>query len=369
MQTASHSEILSYVALSLLPGIGPVSGRQLLQHLGSAEEVFRQKRSRLERIPGIGPERAAAIASKETLLRAEKELTFVKKHEIRILPFSSTDYPRRLRECPDAPLVLYFKGKTNLQPTYMISIVGTRKMSLQGRDFLSCFIERIAPLGVTVVSGLAYGIDIHAHKECLRFGLPTIGVTAHGMSTLYPAAHRQTAEKMMDAGGLLTEYPSSTLPERDNFPARNRIVAGIADATLVVESALRGGAMITAEFANGYNRDVFAVPGRATDVYSKGCNHLIRTNKAMLIESADDLVVAMNWQPAGKKSNRQLPLFTELNQEERQLVTFMQNGPVHLDELAAMAAMPVSRTSVLLLDLEFKGIIQPAPGKMFRLAR
>ncbi|MFM8431467.1 MAG: DNA-processing protein DprA [Bacteroidota bacterium] len=365
----SSGSLLYDLALSFIPGIGPITGRQLISHLGSAEEVFRQKRHRLERIPGIGPERAAAIVNKHALIRAEKELSFVHKHGIQVLAFSDTDYPRRLRECEDAPLILYFKGTASVNPTAVLSIVGTRKMSAHGKDFLTEFLEHLAPSGVMVVSGLAYGVDIHAHKECLRVGLNTIGVTAHGMRTIYPSSHRNTAEQMLEFGGLITEYPSDTLPERDNFPARNRIVAGLADATLVVESAIRGGAMITAEFANSYNRDVFAVPGRATDIYSKGCNHLIRANKAMLIESVEDVLIAMNWQYAGKKSKKQLPLFVDLSEDETQLVTFMQNGPVHLDELAAMAAMPVSRTSVLLLDLEFKGIIQPAPGKMFRLAR
>ncbi|MFM7216990.1 MAG: DNA-processing protein DprA, partial [Bacteroidota bacterium] len=294
---------------------------------------------------------------------------FMEKRGIRSCFYSDDDYPRRLRRCEDAPTIFFTKGKSDLQPPFALSIVGTRRMTTQGRDFLSAFIERIAPIGVTIFSGLAYGVDVHAHKECLRFGLPTVGVVAHGLDRLYPSAHKSVAEKMLDTGALVSEFPIGTTPERDNFPARNRIVAGIADATLVVESALRGGAMITAEFANGYNRDVFAVPGRTTDVYSKGCNHLIRSNKAMLIESADELVMAMNWQPDTRKVPVQLPLFSELSAEENQLVALMQNGPLHLDELAANASLPVSRTSVLLLELEFKGVVRPAPGKMFRLTR
>lgn len=354
------------IALSLLPGVGPVLARQLLVHAGNAEAVFRLKARDLKCIPGIGAERARMILRSDTLECAVKELEFIRKNNIRICSFQEKDYPRRLRQCADAPVLLYSLGEFDVNPSRTLAIVGTRYLTPRSREWLESFVEELIPWHVHIISGLAYGTDAVAHRSAVRYGIPTVGVLAHGLDRLYPSEHRSLSQQMLMNGGLLTEYPSRTRPMRDNFPARNRIVAGLCDAVLVVESAERGGALITAEFANEYNRDVFAVPGRPEDHYSRGCNGLIRSHKAYLIESAQQLADAMNWQTATAPKSVQLHVFPQLSDSQQQIVEALRAaGRQQLDELAWRLKMPVSRLSGLLLELEFQGLVRAQPGKCF----
>jgi len=360
------------IALSLIPGIGPVLARNLVSYCGSVEEIFRKKKGQLERIPGIGEERAAMITSADVFDRAERELDFIRKHSIVPLFYLDPEYPRRLRNCDDSPVLMYYKGTADLNVPRMIAIVGTRRITEYGKEMTDQLIQELEKHRVTIVSGLAYGIDIQAHRAALKNNIPTIGVTAHGLDRIYPPAHRPAAEKMIRHGGILTEYPSRTIPDRENFPARNRIVAGMCDATIVIESARQGGALITADLANGYNRDVFALPGRVTDSYSQGCHELIRENKAMLISSGADVATAMNWdvetENSEKKIQAQIVLFNELKPEEKLLAEILQkNGQTDIDTLSLMARLPVSFVSSLLLNMEFSGMVKMVPGKLFSL--
>jgi DNA processing protein len=363
---------LSLLAISFLPGIGPVLARQLISYCGSPEAVFRTKRHLLERIPGIGRERAATILRSNVRQQADRELAFILRNEIKLLPYFDKCYPQRLRPFDDAPLLLYVKGNGELNAERTLAIVGTRFMTDNGRSLTERLIQELLPYKVTVISGLAYGVDITAHRESLRVGLPTFGVVAHGLDRLYPSAHQQIAEKMLEHGGIISEFPAGVKPDRDNFPARNRIVAGMTDATIVVESAEKGGALITAEFANDYNKDVFAFPGRPDDRYSRGCNKLIGLHKAQLIENAEQLAACMNWKlsesgAAGRQTQLQLPM--ECSPQEEKLLRYLQNsGNVHLDQIAWECSEPVSKVSALLLQLEFKGLVKTGPGKMFKLS-
>ena len=360
------------IALTLLPGIGPVLARVLLSYCGGEREIFQLSKSQLERIPGIGAEKAKNIHAKDILSRAEKEVAFMRRHSIQALFYLDKEYPARLKNCEDAPIMLFFKGNCGLNSKRIVSIVGTRQYSPYGRDITEKLVEDLLKYDVVIVSGLAYGIDIIAHRAATMNNIPTVAAVAHGLDRIYPSAHSSTAEKMLKCGGILTEYISGTIPDRENFPARNRIVAGMSDATIVIESAIKGGALITAEIANGYNRDVFAFPGRIHDLFSQGCHHLIRENKAILVTSAEDIARAMNWdleeEEKIKKTKKQLDLFVELSDEEQILVTILrETGIVAIDLLAIKANMPVSKVSSLLLGLEFSGLLRSLPGKVYEL--
>lgn len=369
----NSDDLLRYrIALSLLPGIGPVLARNLLSYCGGVEEIFKMKKSHLERIPGIGAGKAGSIDTKIVLLRAEKEVDFIRRNRIHPVFYLDKEYPARLKNCEDAPIILYFKGNCNLNSARVISIVGTRQYSPYGRELTENLVADLCKYDVMIVSGLAYGIDIIAHRAATLNSIPTVAVTAHGLDRIYPSAHSATAEKMLLNGGVLTEYISGTVPDRENFPSRNRIVAGMCDATIVVESAVRGGALITAEIANAYNRDVFAFPGRVKDVFSQGCHQLIRENKAMLVTSADDIAKAMNWDLEEEakviKLQKQLDLFLELNDAEKLIVGILKDdGIVAIDMIAVKANMPVSTVSSLLLKLEFAGVLRSLPGKVYEL--
>lgn len=366
-------ELLKHqIALNLVPGIGPVLARTLVSYCGGVQEIFQMRKGQLERIPGIGRDRVVRIHSKEVFLKAEKEVSFIRRHSIEPLFYLDKEYPQRLRNCEDAPILLFFRGQCNLNAGRVVSIVGTRQFSSYGRDLTEKLVENLVRYDVVVVSGLAYGIDIIAHRAATLQRIPTVAVLAHGLDRIYPSAHSSIAEKMLKCGGVLTEYQSGTIPDRENFPARNRIVAGMCDATIVIETAIKGGALITAEIANGYNRDVFAFPGRVQDVFSQGCHHLIRENKATLVTSADDIARAMNWdldeEEKVKKIQKQLNLFLELSEEERSLIGILkENGIVAIDILALKSNMPVSKVSSLLLQLEFSGVLRSLPGKVYEL--
>ena len=367
-----EEELMYRVALHLLPGIGPVLARALLSYCGSIENIFRKKKAQLEKIPGIGTERARLIQKNDLFRKAEEEIHFMKKNGIRPLFYLDKDYPTRLKNCDDAPLMIFYKGNVNLNSSRMIAIVGTRFMSPYGKNITEMLIEDLEKYKVVIVSGLAYGVDVQAHKSAIQNNIPTIGVVAHGLDRLYPAENKLTAENMILNGAIISEYPSKIKPDRENFPARNRIVAGMCDAVVVIESAEKGGALITADLANDYNRDVFAVPGRTTDYFSKGCNWLIRKNKAMLFESAEHIAEMMNWennmQSDKLKNKSQLDLFISLNEEEKKLVEILRTGgQVGIDIIAAIAQIPVSKVSVSLLNLEFAGLLRSLPGKRYEL--
>ena len=365
----SDEQLKYQIALTLLPGVGPVLAKNLVSYCGSVENIFKKKRANLERIPGIGADRAAAIVSHDVFERAEKEVAFVRKHKITTLFYTDKEYPLRLRNCDDAPPLLFLKGTCDLNAKRLVAIVGTRNSTAYGKEITEQLVADLAKYDAVIVSGLAYGIDILAHKAAVKHNLPTVGVMAHGLDRIYPAEHKPTAEKMVKNGGVLTEFPSKTNPDRENFPSRNRIVAGMVDAVIVVESALKGGALITADIANGYNREVFAIPGKANSTYSQGCNEYIRLNKAALAENAEHVAALMNWNaPQKTNQKKQLTIFRELNKEEKVLVDLLkEKGKIDIDTLMIQSGLPVHKVSTTLLNLEFDGMLKALPGKMFEL--
>ena len=354
----------------MTPGIGGVLARNLIAYTGSVEGIFSETVKSLTKIPGIGEVNARRIKENGILARAEKEIEFIRKNNINVLFYTEKEYPRRLKTCVDAPIILYTKGKMNLDEQRVISVVGTRNATDYGKHACDELILKIAErkYPVLVVSGLAYGIDIHAHKAALKYNLPTVAVVAHGFDKIYPALHREIALKMLDNGGWVTDFPSETKIDPSNFLRRNRIIAGLADATIVVESAKKGGALVTADIASSYNRDVFAFPGRAGDNFSKGCNQLIRNNGASLIEGIDDLEFFMGWETKKEKKAAQSKLFVDLLPDEEKVVKLLrESGELFIDQISADLSLPVSRVSALLLNMEFKNILVALPGKMYRL--
>jgi len=363
-------ELQYKIALSMLPGIGGVLARNLLAYTGNVEEIFRAPVKALMKIPGIGEGNAHRIKKSDALVRAEKEIEFIKKNSIKASFYADSDFPRRLKTCIDAPVVIYSKGNMNLDEHRVISIVGTRNATEYGKQAIDELVKSFSERGykILIVSGLAYGIDIHAHRAALKYELPTVGVVAHGLDLLYPALHRETAKKMQENGGLLSDFPSGTKIDPQNFVKRNRIIAGLADATIVVESAEKGGALITADIASSYNRDVFAFPGRAGDTYSVGCNQLIRNNGASLIQGINDLEYFMGWEKEEEKQAVQSSLFIELNENEQKVVDLLkEEGELFIDQISSSIQLPVSRVSAMMLTLEFKNVIIALPGKMYRL--
>jgi len=365
----NFEEKVYQVALCMLPKVGPVSAKRLVSHCGSASEVFRQKKSHLLKIPHIGEATANALKNKEALLRSEKELKFAEKKGIQILFYLDKNFPNRLKQCYDAPAVLFFRGNVSLDYKHIVGIVGTRKMTKYGEEICEKLISDFSAHEILIVSGLAYGVDIFAHRAALNFGLPTVGVLAHGLDTIYPSAHKSTAKKMIECGGLLTDFPSGTKPEPENFPMRNRIVAGLCDATIVIESGESGGSMITAEFSNNYSRDVFAFPGRVSDLYSAGCHKLIKKNKAALVESAADILTFMGWDESAKeKVSKQTELFLPLDDDQEKIVNALRDqGNVYIDEICSASGFAPGKVSSLLLTLEFSGVVKSLPGKFYRL--
>ncbi len=362
-----QTELLYTLALLQVAGVGNNNARALLGRCGSAEAVFKSKRQLLETIPGIGPKVAAAVREPASLKLAEQELNYILKNNIRLLHYQQADFPQRLKRCADYPLLLFMKGQAELNAQRIIAVVGTRKATPYGLGLSRQLILGLSALNVTIVSGLAYGIDIAAHRAALEAALPTLAVMGNGLSRIYPAAHKPVAEKMLEKGGLLTELWHQAEPDKENFPKRNRIVAGMVDAVVVVEAAQNGGALITAELANGYNRDVFAFPGRVNDVSSAGAHRLIRQNKAALLTSAEDLMEALNWLPQAEEiPTRQMQLFLELEPEEQALLDLLSLAPqLSVDQLCAQSDLPLSKLASLLLALEFKGLVRALPGKFY----
>lgn len=369
----SDTEQIYTIALTQVPGIGVVWGRNLINALGSAERVFRNRHEIPGVLPGVTQRVIDALNCPHAIERAEKEYEFIQKNKIQCLTIKDEAYPSRLKECDDAPIVLYFKGNTNLNTLRVINMVGTRNATDYGKQTCLKFLQDLKELcpNALVVSGLAYGIDIHAHRSALQYDFSTVGVLAHGLDRIYPAVHRKTAVEMLETGGLLTEFITGTNPDRYNFVSRNRIVAGMSDATIVVESASKGGSLITADLAQGYHRDCFAFPGRYTDAQSQGCNQLIQENKAALIQSAEDFIKLMCWdnsaQPA-KPENAQRLLFPDLSEDEEKIVNILSNGEkIHINDLSVTTDIPVHRVNTLLFELEMKGIVQVLAGSLYQL--
>ncbi len=365
-------DLLYQIGLTLMDGIGDVNAKALLAYCGSAEEVFKQKKSHLQKIPGIGQILSnSVIKSKPLLNRAEKEIEFIQKYKIKPLFFTSEDYPSRLKFCSDSPILLYYKGSADLNAEKIVAVVGTRRPSDYGREKTEEFIRDLNDTGILIISGLAYGVDVLAHKLALDHGLETVGVLGHGLDRIYPQSHDRIAKRMIKQGGLLSDFMSGTNPDAVNFPKRNRIVAGLCDALVVIESKRTGGSLITATIANSYNKDVFALPGRAGDVLAEGGNGLIKRNRAALIENAVDLLDAMQWQKSEKiqSATKQIPLLLNLSAEEKIILDlFAERKTIHVDEICQAAQMPVSKVSAMLLQLEFSNIMKSKPGKMYELA-
>ncbi len=358
--------LIYLLALQQTTGIGDVFAKKLIKHCGSAEAVFKEKTDNLLKIDGIGLKKIKGFSNKKLLLdKAEIELKFIEKKKIQVLSFMDNDYPERLKHSIDSPILIFQKGKIEFKQQRIISIVGTRNITNYGKSFLVKFIAEIKKYNPLIVSGLAYGVDILTHQLAIENNLQTVAVLAHGLDRVYPSRHQTEALKMQENGGLLTDFWSGTKPERANFVKRNRIVAGISQATIVIESASKGGSLITADIANSYNRDVFALPGRVTDLYSKGCNNLIKTNKASLLQSAKDLAYLLNWEEA-KMKPIQKQLFVELNANENIIYNYLlKEGKQSLDLIALHNNLPIFKVSSLLLTLELKGVVRPLHGKLF----
>lgn len=360
------------IALTLIKGIGPKLSKQLLLHFGTAEAVFSAKADELRRVEGIGQKIIGRLQQHKTAALGEAELhvKYISDNNIEVLTYTNHRYPKRLKNCYDAPLILYFKGNADLNHKRVVSIVGTRNATSYGQQLCKQLIELLAKYNVLVLSGLAYGIDAAIHRECVALNVPTVGILGHGLDLIYPPSHRNLAQKMLTGGGLLTEFLPGTSPDRENFPKRNRIVAGAADVTIVIEASIKGGALITAELANSYNRDVYAFPGRTTDVFSEGCNFLIKTNRAALINHPQDLIYYLGWDDDRQVKPKQLQaqLAFDLDENELLIITALDKEPVGVDELSLICKLSQSKLAGLLLSLEMRGVVISLPGKIFKKA-
>lgn len=364
-------DLIYQLALTGLPMIGSVHAKILVQEFGSAEAVFRAKKSSLDRLEGIGKVRAGNIKSFTGFSQAEEEIRFIEKYKIQPLFLTDKAYPQRLLHCYDPPTLLFYKGTADLNAPRMVSVIGTRSHSEYGKKMTEKLIAGLSSSGVVIISGLAYGIDALAHKSAMKNKLPTVGVLAHGLDQVYPAEHHGLAVEMIrQNGGLLTEFRSGVKPDKHNFPSRNRVVAGISDATIVIETGIKGGSMITAELANGYNRDVFVFPGKTTDLKSAGCNHLIKTNKAALLTDADELCIQMGWSEKETKSKTRIQkeLFIELTEAEKNIIGILnKNNTVHIDEINQQSGLSRSAVAAAILNLELQNVIASLPGKMYKI--
>jgi DNA processing protein len=362
----SEENLYYLMALLRIDGVGDIMAKKLLTHFGTAENVLNAKTSQLAGIDGVGAVLLKNLKDKAVYEKAKQELNFIQNHNIDVLHFQDEKYPERLKHCIDGPVLLFTSGNINLSNRKIISIVGTRQITSYGTEFCRKFIEDLAPLDPIIVSGFAYGVDIVAHQLAMDHNLQTIGVVAHGLNQIYPKPHKKYVAKMEQNGGFMTEFWSTTNPDKENFVRRNRIVAGMTEATIVIESADRGGSLITANMANDYNRDVFAVPGRVTDKYSQGCNNLIKTQKANVLTSAADLIYILNWDIKKEAKPIQKQLFVTLDDDEQKVYDYLlKTGKELMDIIALHCDFPIYRISGLLLNMELKGVIRPLPGKMF----
>ncbi|KIA97990.1 DNA processing protein DprA [Flavobacterium sp. KMS] len=362
----SEQDLFYLLALQSVDGVGDIMAKKLLLHCGTAESIFKTKSSQLASIDGVGSVLLKNIQEKSIFEKAQKELDFIRANEINITFFQEKNYPDRLKHCIDSPVLLFSSGNIDLTNKKIISIVGTRQITSYGMEFCKKLIEDLAPLDPVIVSGFAYGVDIFAHQLAMDHNLQTIGVVAHGLNQIYPKTHKKYVARVEQNGGFMTEFWSSSNPDKENFVRRNRIVAGISEATIVIESADKGGSLITANMANDYNRDVFAVPGRTTDKFSQGCNNLIKTQKANVLTNAADLIYILNWDVENTSKSVQKQLFVELEPDEQKIHDYLlKTGKDLMDTIALKCNFPIYKISGLLLNMELKGVIRPLPGKLF----
>lgn len=357
------------IALSKISLVGPKIAKLLISYAGGIEEVFKLNKKQLLDIPGIGNKLVENLLSQNHFEEAEKEMRFIEKNGITPLHYLDADYPKRCLHFEDAPLLLFYKGNANLNHGRTVSIVGTRKPTQYGKSNCEKLVEGLKAFSPLIISGLAYGIDSTAHRKSVECGVPNVGVLGHGMDRVYPAANRKLSQKMIENGGLLTEFTSGMGPEREHFPMRNRIIASMSDVVIVVESARKGGSIITALFANNYNKDVFAFPGRVNDEYSIGCNQLIKQNKAHLLESVADIAYIMRWEEELDMNQPiQASLILDLNENEQLIYNLLKSeNNQHIDAIAQKLKLPLSQLSSVMLQMEFKGLIKSLPGKQYGL--
>ncbi|RED48896.1 DNA-processing protein DprA [Seonamhaeicola aphaedonensis] len=365
----TENDLLYTLALQHVSNIGDITAKRLIAFCGSAEAVLKEKKQNLAKIDGIGQATLADIHNIEHLKAAEEEIVFINKNEVKVSYFTDDNYPERLKHCIDGPILLFQTGNINLKNQRVISIVGTRKITTNGMAFCENLIEQLAPYNPVVVSGFAYGTDITAHKAALKYNLQTIGCLAHGLNQIYPKVHKKYMVDVEKHGGFFSDFWSTDVFDRNNFLKRNRIIAGLSEATIVIESAEKGGSLVTADIANSYDRDVFAVPGRVTDSLSLGCNNLIKHQKAMMLSNPLDVPYILNWElEKASKPVVQKQLFVELNTEEKKIYEYLkENNKQQLDTIAITCNMPIFKVSSALLNMELKGVIRPLPGKLFEL--
>lgn len=365
----TSNELFYTLALIRTEGIGDVFARKLLDSFGSAENIFLAQKQDFNKISRLPDNVISRILKQTSFKIAEKEVAFIQKQNLKVYGIESEDYPEKLKHCPDAPILLFSTGSTAINNRKVLSIVGTRQITSYGVSFCQKLIEELTPYNPVIISGFALGTDICAHLSAIDNGLQTIGVLAHGFDRVYPSSHKKYVRQIEENGGFLTEFWSGTVPEKENFVKRNRIVAGISDATIVIESPSKGGSLITANLANDYSREVFAVPGKTTDKYSEGCNNLIKTQRANLLTSTQDILYMLNWDAQPKKRKTiQKQLFLELNPEEQKIYDYLtKNGKELLDLIAKGTEIPVYKAAAVLFDLEMKGVVRPLPGKMFEI--
>lgn len=360
-------ELVFQLALELIPGVGNRGIKQLISYCGSASEVFKASNNRLQSIPGVGDKMASAIKHFSSFKEAESIIYSAEKINSEVLHYTNPKFPQRLKQVIDAPNILYSKGNGDLNPAKSVAIVGTRKATSYGKSITDKIVEELTTLGVTVISGLAYGIDIQAHKASLKNGIPTIGILAGGLDRLYPSIHKKYAEEMLASGGLISESIPGTKPDPHLFPARNRIIAGMADATIIVEAAAKGGALITANLADSYNRLVFAVPGDVGNTYSEGTNKLIATQKALIYTGVEDFTYHLNWDI--EQETQVEKVLPEMNKDEQIIYDLIRvnGGPLEIDLIAIQSQVPINQVASHLLTMEFKNLVKSFPGKKFGL--
>lgn len=360
-------ELLALLRLQKSKFIGDIIAKKLIKKVGSASQIFKEKASILQKIDGVGTQIITYLNDDETLKRAEQELNYILKNNIAYTCFFDDKYPSNLKHCVDAPILFFKKGNIDFTNTKMISIVGTRNMTNYGREFCEDFIHQISSYNPVIVSGFAYGVDICAHKLAVKNNLQTIAVLGNGFTKVYPAAHKKYVSQVEVNGGFITEFWHDEQPLREHFLKRNRIIAGLSMATVIIESATKGGSLVTADIANSYNRDVFALPGKITDMYSAGCNMLIQQNRAHLLSKPEEVVEMLNWDVNQKTSKPvQKQLFVELSDKEIKVYNYLQeNGKEILDIIALKCEIPLFELSSILLQMELNGVIKPLPGKQF----
>lgn len=365
----TENELLYTLALQHVPNIGDITAKRLINHCGSAEAVLKERKQKLLKIDGIGSIILSELHEPHHLKEAEKELNFIKENQINVFYFEDEDYPEKLKHCIDGPMVLFQSGNINLKRQRIISIVGTRKITTNGIAFCEDLVEKLSIYNPVIVSGFAYGTDITAHKAAMKHNLQTIGCLAHGLNQIYPKVHKKYMVDMEKNGGFFTDFWSSDNFDKNNFLKRNRVIAGLSEATIVIESAEKGGSLVTADIANSYNRDVFAVPGRITDSQSTGCNNLIKYQKAHMLTTALDVPYILNWKLEDeKKPAIQKQLFVELDTTEKIIYNYLKdNEKQQLDVIAINCNLPIFKVAGVLLNMELKGVIRPLPGKLFEV--